>query len=324
MAASGLAQDEESNCCPSGFQVFVPTRDACFHVYESVMYLRPSTDNLGWGVVAYQSPSWHVESIQPQFHPAFNLDFCYTLPCSGLDAQLNWTHFRSNDSRSKKVTPGRQWISPFSQTGFDDGLGELTKAHAKVWHEFDAINLDAGVAISAGPYMEMHFFTGLGAIRIKEKLASHFERRGENSSTIKLRSTSMYQGIGPRIGMDCAYKLCYGMKFVGGFATSLYFGSQTAAKYKFNKDEIGSHCVTHTVPAVEANLGVNYSSCYCGYDFTIETGYMGAVYINALKGYEAGTAIFPLERGSLSTGSVKRVQSNFSLDGPYARLNVRF
>ncbi len=51
---------------------------------------------------------------------------------------------------------------------------------------------------------------------------------------------------------------------------------------------------------------------------------MGVIYLNPLRGYETNENILPLELGSLSTGSMKHVQSNFSLNGPYVSLSFRF
>lgn len=51
---------------------------------------------------------------------------------------------------------------------------------------------------------------------------------------------------------------------------------------------------------------------------------MGAIYLNALSGYETNENILPLELGSLSTGSMKHVQSDFSVNGPYATLSLKF
>lgn len=335
----GAYEAEATDCCPSSFPVYVPTSDSCYHVYESVMFLRPSSDNLGWGVVndflPSSSPQWQVENIQPNYHPAFNIDLCYTFPCTGINMELNWTHLRSSDTQSVKTSPASQRVSPFIQTG--EEIGALTKAHAKLWNQYDAVNWDTGVRLNAGPYMVMRFFTGIGGVRIKEKITSRFAQRGGEFPRIRFNNTCIYQGIGPRFGFDGAYDVCGNVKFVGSLVTGLFFGCQEPAQYRFegsfansegsgdaNKQRIASHSIIHAVPSVEANLGMSWDSCVWGHDFSIEAGYMGAVYINALKGYEANTNGQSLEQGLLSAISVKRVQSNFSLDGPYARFNIDF
>jgi len=325
--------NEHQGYCP-GYEITVPNDDSCFHVYQSILYLRPNSDNLGWGVVTdfhhSAKPNWHIETIEPTYHAAFNLDLCYTFANSGINSELNWTHLKTSDSQSRKVKPSIQRISPFSQTGPGAEDTTLTKAHASVRYHFDSFTWNSGIRVNLGSNLKIRLDAGLSGIHLKQKLHSRFERRGGGLPHISLNNTATFWGIGPRVGLDGAYSLCGNYSLVGGFGCGLLFGSQKPAQYRFsgssssNHGKISSHNVSHTVPFGEANIGIGYDDKAWGWDYSLEAGYMGSLYLNPLRGYEAGTNKLPLELGSLATNSIKMVQSNFSMDGPYARLNIRF
>lgn len=348
--------NEHHACCCGDFGVTIPNDDSCFHVYQSILYLRPNSDNLGWGAVTdfdgCATPNWHIETIEPTYQSAFNLDLCYSFANTGINSELNWTHLRTSDSQSRKVTPGLQWISPFAQTGpgtghkhYDaSGVGKLTKGHASVRYHFDSVTWNSGIRLKIGPHLNIRLDAGLAGIHLKEKLHSRFNSREDGIPSISLNNTASYWGVGPRFGIDWAYNLCGKFSVVGGFGSGLLFGSQKPAQYRFSglssgsrsgsgsssgsesahHQKIGSHSIAHTVPFGEANLGIGYDDTACGWDYSVEAGYMGAIYINPLKSYEAGTNVLRLDHGVLSANTVKMVQSNFSMDGPYARLSIRF
>lgn len=329
------------DCCEP-YEVTVPNCDCGIEFSGAFLYLQPSAGNLGWGVVTdflpFVSPQWHVKRINPNYHPAFNVGLGYQF-CGGLHAQVNWTQLRCHDSQCQRVIPIQQWISPFTQTGpgtgdptYDPtGVGELIQGRAKLKFHYDALNWDLGTFVQVGPNMKMRIFSGLSGVRIKQELRSRFH--GANFlPSIALNNSSTYTGIGPRIGFDCAWDLYNGFSFVGQVAGALLFGTTHPAQYRFtgvstalqaigitrNKERVSSDSVRQTVPAFDARLGINYVYEFCsGALLSIEAGYMGAFYVRPLSGYEPNTNVLPLELGSLSTNSMRHIESDFSVNGPY-------
>lgn len=264
MTTAASAQNNETceSCgCPDNFPVYVPTHDSCFLVYESVLFLRPNTENLGFRTA--------------DFKPAFNLEFCYTFPCSGINTQLSWTHFYSKQN-----------------------LGHCYSERIHDKFHYDAVNWNGGVRMNVGPYVALRPHAGLGFVRIREDIT---------------QKSSHYTGVGPRFGMDCACKIYDHLNLVGSFATAIFFGCSKARHHFYDNIEWNDRGSSNrVVPSLEGSIGLNYDNCLCGYEFTIEGGYMGVIYINSLRHYTSSS-------WGYGTG-----QSDFSLDGPYAKLNVRF
>lgn len=334
----------------SSFDVFVPNTASGFEMSGDLLFLKPCADNLGWAVQTYflpiETPNWSVKTIRPAFQPAFTIGTRYVFANTGIDTQLNWTHLRTSDSKTVRVTPVQQWISPFSQTGpgtasttYDPtGVGELTEAKGKVDFHYDVAHLDVGTSVKIGSHLQLRLFSGVSGVRIKEEISSTFQHPTP-PPLITLDNTSTYLGMGPRLGFTNAYTLWREFHFVGEWAAALLFGSMQPAEYHFtgsstalsaihissNRESISSKSVMQVVPAFETKLGLNYSYHFrCRPVLTLEAGYMGAIYINSLSGYETNENVLPLELGSLSTGSMKHVQSNFSVNGPYATLSLKF
>ncbi len=335
---------------PACFDVFVPNTPSGFQVSGSLLFLKPGADNLGWAVQTYFlpfiTPNWSVKTLRPSYQPAFTVGIGYLFANTGIDAQLNWTRLRTSDSKSVQVTPIQQWISPFSQTGpgtanttYDStGVGQLTVAKGRVDFHYDAANLDVGTSLKLGPRAQLRLFTGVSGVRIKEEISSTFQHPIP-PPLITLNNTSTYLGMGPRLGLGNFYTLYPHFHFLGEFSGALFFGSLQPAQYEFtgssaaltavgistNREKIESKSVSQVVPAFEAKLGLNYNYEFCNcWVLSMEAGYMGAVYINALSSYETNENILAVELGSLSTGSMKHVQSNFSVNGPYATLSLKF
>lgn len=347
--SSAIAYEYDAHECCLPCNVFVPEICPGIELRAQVCFLQPSASNLGWGVVTdflpFVTPNWHIKTIKPDYHAAFDVGALYAMPCSGMDLQLNWTHFYSRDTKSVSVTPILQWVSPFSQTGpgtgdtnYDPtGVGALTEAHATLKFHYDVVNLDLGKMVSIGCNTQLRLFSGLSGVRIREKLLSNF-RNPSNLPRISLNNTSTYTGIGPRLGFNCAYEICGGFNFIGELAGALLFGRLQPAQYKFsgssealaligitsNDESVSSERVSETVPSLDVKLGLNYTDTLCGCSFTLEAGYRGAIYINALSGYESATNVLPLELGSLSTNSMKHIRSDFSVNGPYLELDIKF
>ncbi len=334
----------------NSFDVFIPDLSPGFEISGGVVFLKPSAGNLGWGVITnflpFITPTWHVEEINPNYQAGFSLGARYMFAKTGIDTQAHWLHLQTSDSQSAQVTPTLQWISPFSQTGpgtadteYDPtGVGELVRAHATVNFHYDVLNLDAGIYLNVGQNVQMRFFSGLSGARIQQQLVSTF-KGNPTPPTISLDNKSKFKGIGPRLGFTTSYKLYKSFQFLGEFGVGLLFGSMQPAQYYFkgsssalkdlgisvNHEKISSKTISQTVPSLDAKLGFKYGYAFCKqYILSIEAGYMGAFYNNPLSGYETNENILPLELGSLSTGSMKHVQSDFSVNGPYANLSLKF
>lgn len=329
----------------SAFKVFIPNLKPGFELTGSLLVLQPGAGNLGWAatttVLPIPTPNWSVESFDPTYKPGFNIGARYVFENSGTDIQVNWSYLSTHYSDTVQVNPASQWVSPFSQTGTPPTGGEITgvaslkSAEAKLDFTFNALNLDMGKFVNFGTNLQTRFFTGLSSAWIKEQLVSNFY--GAPKAVLKLNNKSTYAGVGPRLGFNNSYEMYHRLRLVGQFAGAILIGSMQPAQYQFtgfssdlalvgigaNNEQIGSESVTQIVPALDAKLGLSYNYIIPQKgELTFELGYMGALYINPLSAYETNTNVIALDTGSLSTSSVKHVQTDFSVAGPY--MTVRY
>jgi hypothetical protein len=154
---------------------------------------------------------------------------------------------------------------------------------------------------------------------------------------IQLNQQSSFSGIGPRLGIDSAYQLRRGFRLTGQAANALLIGQTTPSQYVFtaiadgnsgigvNQEYVASPPFVHTVYTANAKLGLGYSrTLRNGITLFCDGGYMAALYINPFSGYETNENIIALQLGSLSSGSIRHVLSNFAVDGMYFNAGARW
>lgn len=320
--------------------ILIPTSPSGFEVTLGALYLQPSAGNLGWSVTTtvlpIPTPQWHVNVIEPSYQPGFTLGARYIFPNTEADLQLNWLHLNTSDTDNVSVDPASQWVSPFSQTGTPPTGGEITgvaslkRAQGEVKFNYDVVNLDAGKFIDLGSMFQVRLFSGLSGVHLRESLTSSFT--GLPKVAFTLDNTTTFNGIGPRLGISNFVHIYDGFSLLWQFAGSFLIGSTDPAQYQFsgtgsdlaligittNNESVSSSSVKQVVPGVDTKLGLKYLiRMHQNSMFTLELGWMGALYLNPFSGYETNTNVIALDSGSLSTSSVKHVQSNFSATGVY-------
>jgi hypothetical protein len=303
--------------------------------------------------VPLAQPFWGVQTLTPGYHPGFEVGARYAFANSGNDVRVNWQHLRTTTSASAGVTQADgQWISPFSQTGpptaasFDNiavilGVDKLKSATGQVKFAYDVVNLDFGQHVQVGSSLAVRLFAGASYARLQERLVSSFFGVPPDPNapfplsvplSLSLNNTSTYSGAGPRFGLDTTYEFPRGFRLLGHLAGALLIGRKQPAQYELtatapdlalvgiavNREHISSEDFTQVVYSCDAKLGIGYSYVFLsGSTFTVEAGYMAAIYIDPFSGYETNNNIIPLQSGSLSTASVRHTLSDFTVNGFY-------
>lgn len=331
--------------------------------HAGLLYLKPSAENLGYAVLTTEenfespvplaTPLWHIETLEPEFEPGFEIGAGYTFACSGQDVQATWQHLSTSTFAAAAVTQDTgQWISPFSQTGpptaetYQDlvdnqGVNDLLSAEGRVDFAYDAVNLDFGQYVNIGPSLAFRLFAGLSYARTQERLVSSFFGAPPDPDaifpenvplTLSLNNTSTFWGIGPRFGLEVAQQSRSGLRFTGQLAGAFLIGRTQPAQYLFaatapdlalvgipvNREHVSSSEFTQVVYAGDARLGIGYSRKLSGGSvFALDGGYQAAIYLNPFSGYETNENILALQIGSLSSGSIRQTLSDFTLNGFY-------
>lgn len=266
--------------------VCVPQLRPGFNFDGGVLFLQPSSDNLGWGVLTNEfnyaspvpiaSPYWEVETLRPGYELGFEVGAGYSFAGTGNDVQVNWQHLRTGTSDAAAVSdPSAQWFSPFLETGpptasdYEDmyelsGVNLLNSGTASVNFAYDAVDLDIGQYLTIGPSLLVRLFTGVSYARMQERILSNFYGAKPPEGTpyplnvqrrISFDNTSTFNGVGPRLGFDTTYQLRKRLRFSGQLAGALLVGNTAPAQFLFSA----------STPEL-TNLGIDVNREYIGSD----------------------------------------------------------
>jgi hypothetical protein len=86
---------------------------------------------------------------------------------------------------------------------------------------------------------------------------------------------------------------------------------------------------TQLVPAITTKLGLNYIFSFCSHSMVrLEAGYEAQVYLNAIQSVDMGSEVItpPVVPDTIGVfaRTFRQTLSNFSLTGPYFRLEAGF
>jgi len=327
-----------------------------FETSASFLLLQPSSGNLVYSTVINPypllTPHWSDQAVNPDFSPAFNVGVRYIFDCSG-DIELNWTHLNTFDNSTTLATnPLPPFIGPPPLSGASSTqlLGPsfligppapYATASAVAHFAFDAVNLDAGVWLSAGSHVRVRTFAGLQVARISQSLSTNFLST-DRSISFTDASRSLFTGVGPRLGIDMHY-VTGNLGLLGQIAGSTIMGTRqsridfftsspqtAAAGITPNAQYLTSPDMTQVVPCIDAKLGATYAIPVGNFGILkCEAGYQAAVYFNAINQYSLteveNTAIMNFEgTAAVFLRSAVELQSNFLVHGPYAKISFEF
>lgn len=322
-----------STTADSTISLKIPSLSSGFDINASILWLQPGGGNLLYSVLTtpfpLQSPSWQNEYIEPGFTPSFNIGAGYTFGDTGRDIQLNWTSMNSNDSAATfaDVSIG-QFVPPTYQVGPDGGF--IEDSSSNVNFQYNTVNLDAGQYIQFGQHLLIRAFGGLNYTQIEENVSSYYTDHSEGFN-VNQNIYSDYQGIGPRIGMRTNYDVGYGLGIVGQFAASILVGQQkTSTTYISNSPDLANENNYQTIstdnstliiPAFDGKLGLSYTHPVDEGSLTVEAGYQGAIYMDAISQAYPGSVNVPIQTGVVDAYTMTTNQSDFSVNGPYVGID---
>lgn len=290
MLSAGTQGEVKADCVPDG--VTIPCEAKQWHLGVDALYLRPTfsgertrlgepdnyrtTDNdWDWGYALHGS--YH-------FGP-------------GNDVALHWIHFDATSDLGRSVAP----LPDFGATGFA----------AEQLNTFDRVNLVFGQHADFGVRKDIRYYAGLQYADIRSLRTSTYDLPAAAGalgiSGVRARDNADFNGVGPVIGMDFAYKLSNGVSLTANTAGAILYGTgrnqtQLTLSPSGLVQESGYGSKKDVVPAVEAKLGLAYSHTLAAGTLTLTGGYQAINYFNALP---------------LITGN----SSDFGLYGPYAGLH---
>ena len=341
-----------------------PVNKSSVEVYGGLLYLQPSSNNLKYAVfVSGQQPylqSWHYQSINPAYSPAFELGLNYNFATVPYQASVSWLRLNTNDSAHKQASEDVslstvEFVAPAYEVG-PPAFG-IKRADGNVTFDLDDIKLNMGRFFALGTNIQAKLFGGLNILRLNQKVTTVFSDfpgalptpysyalPPDPAFIFETQNNSKYLGAGPDVGLNIQYKAYRGFGFVGEVLGAITAGTNKVVD-NFNSNssrlislglgpthqEITTPNTTQIVPSIDGKLGVfyNYSGHYI-HDLTIEAGYRMAFYYNAISEVnpsslvQAGTvAITPeFATGTMAINATESRSRNFGFNGPYLTLKA--
>lgn len=232
------------------------------------------------------SERFSVRDPKFKFRPGFRVGVGYALPCSDWDFRLLWTHidekvtsrvFNKNNGIIPITIPA---ASAFGFTGDPEQFGFGNKAHSRWRFDFDVIDFEVGKKCCCD-CLVFHPYTGLRAAFIDQtQRVRYFGFSVVNDPTLpvslKNKKKNNFYGVGPSVGFDASWEFCDGFSLSGGVSGALLWGRFDVREHpsiKAGPNHIAiklKNSKKHRIrPVVDANIGIDWSYCLCGFPLVV-------------------------------------------------------
>ena len=315
-----------------------PVLGSRFETSAAFLYLQPGGGNLQYGTLVtplpLPSPNWANQSLNPGFSPAFRVGLGYRVTESE-DVQANWTHLNAGAHDSFAGGPTQMAGPPFL---IGPGANAYKMGQGDVNFAYDSITADGGHTFCAACAFQWRVFGGLELARIGQNLSGAFESY-DGSNTSGYTNSSLFTGLGPRLGTKAQYDLG-AFHFVGEVAAAALVGrSQSHIDFTTtsagagagipqpNNQTLTSPNAMQLVPAIETSVAVSYALPPTSYgQLKLELGYQAAVYANAISQYSLTQVATPPVVGTVGVflATQQHLLSDFTVQGPYAAARFLF
>lgn len=235
----------------------------------------------------------NFESITPDFlwKAGIKVILGYYLPKTSMDVQAKWTYVKGGFTRKKKnifstTDVFGQGIIPLWYYQFlrnVDTSPRYEHANGDWKARVCSIDLECGRYSYLKPKIKVRPHAGVKIAWIKQTYKVEYNRgnliSGNGSSFQLLSSNFVFKnnsaGIGPRVGIDSRWKLCWGFSLIGDGAFSLVYDYFRVSKdqndFIFNNNS--GELTTPTAillekfskfqPILEIGLGIDWGTCFC-------------------------------------------------------------
>lgn len=249
---------------------------------------------------------------------AFQLEAAYYFN-TGNDIRFNWYHLNANNRHFG--------LNPL-------GAYDPVNLQLDLKNQWDAFNAEFGQFVNFSEASKVRFYGGVEYTRIKVNVGaflSYVDRFSilEPEVIANLRSNTafntVYNGFGPRAGLDMIYVLGDGFSMYAKAATALLVGTTKFSDKGLTPAVLDDMEVepaltsisaygsrTVILPELEAKVGGNYTYPWTHGEFIIDVGYVWFNYFNALSNQNI------LSNIQINQTLNRKVEhSDFGVSGPY-------
>jgi len=280
----------------SAVNVTVPCENTAWDLGGRALYLQPSSSAglVGNTTVTAANGNTVTAGTNPQWGWGFQLEGSYHFS-TGNDFNLNWYHFRNSNSRDfYGPLTASNVVAPF--TG--ENLTSLTvdQVLATGNAAWDQVNMEFGQHVDFGENKFARFHGGMNFSRVglNSTVDTSYSATPEGSTTATASSisntrSSVFNGFGPRVGMDLTYDWGNGLSVYADGALSVLAGSsKSSTGYAETIDTalytgVVSNSASNVVGELDAKLGAMYTYAMAQGDLSLDIGWVFANYMNALQ-----------------------------------------
>jgi hypothetical protein len=290
----------------SAVNVTVPCENTAWDFGGRALYLQPSSDiGFGTNTNSFQNQTASF-GANPSWGWGFQLEGSYHYS-TGNDFNLNWYHFRSGGTTNTYA----QDVA-FADAFIGAGTSSST---SPAW---DQVNMEFGQHVDFGENKFVRLHGGMNFSRVGNQgyvynvdgIATPVVDNIELQETIN--GSAVFNGFGPRVGMDLNYEWGNGVGVYATGALSVLAGSSkssfSSTDWTNSNDALNigyNHAAV--IPELDAKLGAMYTYAMAQGDLSLDIGWVWAHYTNALA---IGTDV------AAATGSINET-NDFGIQGLY-------
>jgi len=283
----------------SAVNVTVPCENTAWDIGGRALYLQPTTSGFTGNRSIYNSVDGTTISreLQPSWGWGFQLEASYHYS-TGNDFDLNWYHFRNGKQRSDDTTNAFGTLvnnNPFGSNTLNLTETYTYQSNSVAW---DQVNMEFGQHVDFGENKYGRLHAGMNYSRVANNVTTQIigttGTYNDNLNRLDYR-TGVYNGFGPRVGMDLGYDWGNGLSVYGNGALSVLAGTAKTSQNPQDIDAAGnvsesnyySYSNSRVVPELDAKLGFMYTYAMAQGDLSFDIGWLWASYMGAITSADA-------------------------------------
>lgn len=310
-SGSAVAGDMGAACQPG--QVTVPCDTQNWSISGQALYMQMTTGVNSTKSTLTGSAGSVTRGTNAPYSWGFQVEGAYDFQ-NGKDLDLNW--YRLRNSQSKTLASGAYLGTVFSPA---DAVGvaapssitnvNVTNLAVQTKTGWDMVNMEHGRTITLDEEFTARVHFGGEYSRVYQNFSSQNQgTSGASSTAYSLNSSvqAVYNGFGPRLGLDLGYETAIGLDLYGKAAVGVLAGS---AKTNYSETNTANattglnYSVNRVITSTDGRLGFSYGVNFLqSGEFKIDAGWMWVNYLSPL-----------VSQGSTTGGH----NNNFGVQGVY-------
>jgi len=307
----------------SAVNVTVPCENTAWDLGGRALYLQPSVNAGILNQATFTVPSnatnartysTYTTGSNPKWNWGFQLEGSYHFS-TGNDFNLNWYHFRGSnnfDLAAPVTVANAAFVSGGGLEASSLTVNDFVGTANSAW---DQVNMEFGQHVDFGENKFARFHGGMNFSRVNASgsasLTDSYTLLGNTNVFSNSRSTTastVYNGFGPRVGMDLNYDWGNGLSVYADGALSVLAGSTKSSKSNYSVYTSPSSAVAgnpyqgtvstsanNVVGELDGKLGAMYTYAMAQGDLSLDVGWVFANYMNALSDIDGKEADFGIQ-----------------------------